>query len=304
MTDKALVTSIQKFSVHDGPGIRTIVFFAGCPLRCKWCQNPEALPFSPTLMFDAEKCEQCQACLGSCPNGAISADASGRPIIDRERCNCCGSCGSRCWYGARRISAKPYSTSELSEEILRDRAFYMRSGGGVTLSGGEPLARPEFCASLLSGLSDIHTAIETSGYAGWDAFSQVMDHTDLFLYDIKLAGEKEHIKWTGVSNRPILDNLSRLAASGADIILRVPLIPGVNDTDEEFSRIIDIALDTPGVEEIHLLPFHKIGASKYAQLGMEYEMLLWDTGANADSCIRAAASAGFRVSLGGTGFLK
>lgn len=308
MENKVYVSNIQHFSVHDGPGIRTVVFLLGCPLRCKWCQNPEALNIKPRLMINNELCSRCTACIYVCPKKAILITSSGEIVTDRKKCNSCGKCIEECYYLARQLSGKPYTVEKVYDEIVKDKVFYANTGGGVTLSGGEPTVHLEFCYELFKKckISDIHTAIETSGYADWGTLKKISEITDLFLYDIKLFNGEKHKEWTGKENKRILQNLKNLVNNGKNIIIRIPLIPGVNNNEKEFKSIINFVKSLKRIESVHILPFHQIGSSKYDMLNLDYQLrdLNENNHKNIEKCKKIAEEAGFKVSIGGAGFKK
>ena len=267
---KGIVTDIQRFSVHDGPGIRTLVFLKGCPLSCPWCCNPETQREEPELLFYEFKCISCGKCVAICPESAIGRP--GEPRIDRERCTMCGACAQVCPSGALKISGDLMSVDEVYEVIAKDRIFYDKSGGGVTFSGGEPLVQHEFLLAMLEKLRGerIHTAVETTGYAGWDVLDGVREKVDLFLYDLKIMDTANHLGVVGVSNSPIFDNLKRLVSSGSDVVVRVPVIPGYTHDDDNLQKIFAFAASLGGIKTINLLPYHGYGKSKYTSVGREY----------------------------------
>ncbi len=269
-----LIFDIKRYAVHDGPGIRTTVFLKGCPLRCWWCHNPEGISQEKSLMFFEYKCMQCKICAGVCPTGAISFANDGRHL-DRRSCNNCGICSEACPTEALRHAGSIITVEELMKEIEKDVLLYDNSGGGVTFSGGEPLLQPIFLKEALMECKrrDIQTTLDTSGYASEESFSLVMDHVDVFLFDLKLADEEEHRKYTGVSNNPIKENLRMLAGRGRgrDVILRFPVIPGITDTQKNVDGLVEFISTLKGINEIDLLPFHDV-SEKYDRLGIEYKM--------------------------------
>ncbi len=278
----ATVFNIQRFSVHDGDGIRTTVFFTGCPLSCRWCHNPEGESFSPSLMYNSEKCVGCGACALACPNKAITLDnVSRRAVVDFDKCDACGRCTVYCLSDARSIAGKKYTVPELVKICRSDRMFYDESGGGVTLSGGEVMAQDiEFVHSLMKALDreGISVNIDTSGLAPFEKFERILPLTDTFLYDIKSVDEEKHKYCTGVSNRLILENLKRLSDRGAKIYLRVPVIApgpdadegfdGANYTDDDIEHLAEVARSVH-YKKLHLLPYHDTGTYKHASLGRE-----------------------------------
>lgn len=306
--DRIYISNIQRFSVHDGPGIRTLVFFLGCPLRCKWCQNPENLKAQPQLTYNRQDCIGCGECLKVCPQDAISVDQKGRIQTDRNRCEACGRCVEVCFPGARSICGTSYTVEGCFKEILKDRVFYRNSGGGVTLSGGEPTMYPDFVSRLLELCQEegIYTAIETCGHTNWKSLERVARFTDLFLYDIKAIDPEKHRRWTGVDNRRILSNARRLARMKKKMIVRVPLIPGVNDNEQEFRRIVEFAKSLETVKTMHLLPFHHIGKSKYETLDMDYAVnkLKEPDEKKIEKCRQIGEQYGLRVDIGGSGFVS
>ena len=269
MSIQGTIFNIQRHSIHDGPGIRTIVFFKGCPLACLWCSNPESQGFEPELFLDPEKCIACGACAEVCPEGAVTKSGEGELLLyRRELCTACGRCAEVCYAGARCVEGRTVSAREVLAEVLRDAAFFSRSGGGITLSGGEPLAQPRFAAELLrlSREEGLHTAVETAGHVPWENFETVLELVDLFLYDLKHHDPEKHSSGVGAGNGLIISNLQKLRSLAAQVVIRVPVIPGYNDRPEDLLALSDIALRF-GIKELHLLPVHRYGSGKYRLLG-------------------------------------
>ena len=266
----AIVFDIEKFAVHDGPGIRTVVFLKGCPLRCLWCHNPESQAFDPELFFDASKCMFCGSCVAPCPQSCHSVKDA-QHDFDRKQCLSCGLCAKSCPTEALQLVGERMSVAEVMHEVMKDKLFYEHSGGGITLSGGEPLAHFEFTASLLRAAKEagLHTAIETCGFAPWKQIQSLLSLVDLWLWDVKATPEK-HKKLTGVSAEPILANLEKLNQAGASIILRCPLVPGVNDSDDDLRHIAALANGHPQIQRIDLEPYHPLGEGKCLKLGRNY----------------------------------
>jgi pyruvate formate lyase activating enzyme len=271
MTDPTgVIFNIQRFSVHDGPGIRTTVFMKGCPLKCLWCSNPESQRPEPQLMARDVKCKNCGACVDVCSRDALFLDDDGIRRINWDRCDNCLECVNACLYGALVISGRQVSLEEIQNEVESDRVFYNNSGGGVTVSGGEPLMQPEFVTALFRACRElnIHTALDTTGFARPDILREVLTVTDLCLYDIKTLDPDLHRQMTGVDLKPIIDN-AQLASSQTRTWFRVPLIAGVNDSIKMMESLAQLALDT-GAEKISLLPYHQGGEQKALQIGSMY----------------------------------
>ena len=263
-----LVSNIQRFSIHDGPGIRTTVFLKGCNLACSWCHNPETVSPKPELQYLPDKCIACGACAGVCRFDA-QAMIDGKHAFYRERCTVCGECVAVCYAGALELIGKEMTPEEVVAEVMLDEPFYRNSGGGVTVSGGEPLLQVDFTVSILSMCRErgLHTAVETAMAWPWDRIQRVLEFTDLVMMDIKHLSDEEHRKWTGVGNQRILENARKLSQTGIPFIVRTPVVPGVNDSGEIISAIAAFVSELPNAEYYELLPFHPLGSGKYAALG-------------------------------------
>lgn len=262
---KAKIFEIKRFAVHDGDGLRTTVFFKGCPLKCVWCHNPEGLSNNPELAYYEHKCINCGECVSVCPTGAHYFE-NGTHKFDRSKCIACGKCESVCLGKALTFYGKEYTAKELLPLLLEDKDFYKTSGGGVTLSGGECLLYADFCAELLKKLKEngVNTAVDTSGFVSKTALQKVLPFVDVFLYDIKAYDESVHIKCTGYSNKQILDNLKFLDESGAKIEIRVPYVPNLNDNQIE--KIGKFLSEFKNITKVRVLPYHNYAGSKYDSL--------------------------------------
>jgi pyruvate formate lyase activating enzyme len=276
---KAFISNIQKYNMFDGPGVRTIVFFKGCPLRCKWCSNPEGLERNYQVMYKKSLCIDCGACVGVCPVGihSLSLQTANHEVARDIDCTGCRKCSEVCPQTALSIVGESKTISEIYEIVEEDRMFYEMSGGGITLGGGEVLMQPEAAANLLMVCKKegINTAIETSGYAKLEAVLQVAEFTDLFLFDIKHIDPERHFEWTGVRNHLILQNLQELLTRRYNVKIRMPLLKGVNDSQDAIEGVIKFLLpyrDYKNFKGVDLLPYHKFGVNKYNQLGKEYPL--------------------------------
>ncbi len=265
---KGMIFEIKRFAVHDGDGIRTTVFFKGCPLSCVWCHNPEGISFPPLLAFYAHKCVNCGTCVAACPVGAHKM-ADGRHWLDHSTCTVCGKCPSVCPADALTLYGKEIAVDELLHVLLEDKEFYETSSGGVTLSGGECLMQADFCAELLQKLKQngIHTAVDTCGFVSKKALDKVIPYTDVFLYDVKAYHEDVHIRCTGQSNQIILENLHYLDAAGKQIEIRIPYVPEYNDT--EIEAIAHFLAKLQHITKIRVLAYHNYAASKYRALEIQ-----------------------------------
>lgn len=274
MAHTALLINIQRFSLHDGPGIRTTFFFKGCPLRCLWCHNPESQSFRPQVMHYIERCSGCLACVSACPAHAIYAEG-GIVETDGSKCIACEKCTDICPNNAREISGKPYTADDLLKEAAKDEILYEESGGGVTLSGGEVMAQSaDFLEDVTRRLKDrgFNVAIDTCGYTSFANFERIMPYIDVFLYDMKFVDDERHKKFTGVPAAPILDNLKKLHDTGANINVRIPVIGNVNADDEELLRMCAWLKENKMRScKINLLPYHDAGSVKYGRLRLPYE---------------------------------
>jgi pyruvate formate lyase activating enzyme len=272
--ETGIVTDIQHFSIHDGPGIRTTVFVKGCNLRCFWCHNPETLAAKPELQYFPDRCIACGACAEVCPAGA-HAMIDGRHAFDRPRCTACGACTDVCYARALVTAGEVKRAADVVEIVLRDRVFYETSGGGVTISGGEPLQQPEFTRAILAGCraEAVHTAVETAANVAWERFEMILPVTDLVMMDVKTMDPAAHRRATGVSNERIVANARRLAEYGIPLIVRTPIVPGVNDDEESVRAVARFVAGLPGGVNYELLRFHMMAESKYAALGAECRAL-------------------------------
>jgi pyruvate formate lyase activating enzyme len=268
------IFDVKRFSIHDGPGIRTTIFFKGCPLNCAWCHNPEGIAATREMMYWEKRCARCGTCMDICPQNAISPSPEGTFIIDPNLCTLCGDCAQACPYEARRIVGREVTVAQVMADIERDVVFYDESGGGVTFSGGEPLMQPGFLLALLQACREreIHTAVDTTGFAAPGILDRIGDNADMFLFDLKLMDDERHQVHTGVSNALILSNLRRLSSKGHNVIVRTPILPGINDDDENIVRTGEFVSSLAGPPQIDILPYHNTGVDKYHKLGKTYRL--------------------------------
>ncbi|MFH1571658.1 MAG: glycyl-radical enzyme activating protein [Gemmatimonadota bacterium] len=268
------IFEVQRFCIDDGPGIRTTVFMKGCPLRCQWCHNPEGADPGPVLSFQPEKCIGCGYCVRACPNQAHQISAGGHTLV-RARCAACGACAVECYAGALELVGRDATVGEVIDEVERDREFYRNSGGGMTLSGGEPLLQLDFAAALLAEARarGLHTCVETAGFAPPERYARVRPLVDQFLFDLKETDDGRHRTYTGQSNRLILQNLRDLCAAGSVVRLRLPIIPGLNDRDDHFAAVARLAASLPALEGVQVMPYHPLGTAKLERLGLASEGL-------------------------------
>lgn len=275
--DQGLIFNIQKFSLHDGSGIRTLVFFKGCPLRCRWCSNPEGQAYDPELAYNRNKCigtVDCSWCIRTCKMGAIQEDGNGKVEINRKLCNNCGDCVEICPSKALEILGRYMSVEEVIKITEEDSNFYARSGGGLTLGGGDPLSQPRFVCRLLQSAQErgIDTAVETAGHSTWGDLEDICMYANTVFFDIKCIDPRKHKKETGITNELILENFQKLCRTfqRLSIIVRTPVIPGFNDTKTDIEAIVGFLKASKAHSDYELLPYHSFGESKYHQLGKKY----------------------------------
>jgi pyruvate formate lyase activating enzyme len=299
---QATLFDIKPFSIHDGPGIRTTVFFKGCPLHCAWCHNPEGISAKQQAVWYGQRCIFCLECVQACPNGALSLQ-EGRILREDALCETSLQCTAVCPSGAWEQLGRQVTPGELMQEVLKDRAFYEESGGGITCSGGEPLQQADFLREFLrlAKGSGLHTAVDTCGYAKSEDFEGIFPYTDLFLFDLKLMDDLCHRQATGVSNRLILENLQWLSVQGAKVCMRLPLIPGVNDDADNLQAMQEFLRTKTHYRRVDILPYHATAAAKYARLGMVNPLQAVQQAAS--QTVEAIAGqfrqAGFEVHIGG-----
>ena len=286
-----VVFDIQRCSMHDGPGIRTTVFLKGCPLKCRWCHNPESQAFAPELALFGAKCTMCRACEHACPAGAHRFDGQAH-TLDRAACTLCGRCVEACPSGALKRYGEHMSARQIVDIALKDAAYYEATGGGLTVSGGEPLAQPDFLEALLSlaKQNGLHTCVETSGYARWADVERTLSLTDLFLYDVK-APQRTHRALTGGDGERVLDNLRALMALGARVVLRCPIVPGLTDTDEHFAALAALARAYPALAGMEILPYHDMGRGKALAVGRDFAV----AARTVDDALKRSWKAGMRA---------
>ena len=296
------VFNIKRYAIHDGPGIRTTVFLKGCPLSCPWCQNPEGTRPEPELIWHESRCIGCRDCEEACPTGAVSF-LDGKLRVDDSLCDMCGRCASACFAGALEVAGRRMTVEEVLTEVVKDRVFYEQSGGGITVSGGEPLMQADFLEAVLSASrqAGIHTALDTSGYTDRKTLLRIAEKVDLFLWDLKTMDDQAHIDYTGVSNRVILENLKALSRAGRQVHIRFTLIPGVNDNETNLKAMGALLVSLEGVDRIDILPYHRGWVNKYEGLRREGEPTLFEPPSAA--VLKAAetklAEFGLNIRIGG-----
>lgn len=266
-----LVSKIQRYSIKDGPGIRTTVFLKGCSMECAWCCNPELINPHPEILKDQKICIHCGECFSNCPEDAIYEEAD-EYVINRTLCTICGICVEVCPVGAYQTIGRLMSVHELTEELLKDRVFYEVSGGGVTFSGGEPTLQYRFVKEVAQEMkrNRIHVTLDTCGNVPWRHFQELLEVVDLVLFDIKLIDNDKHTRFTGTSNKVVKQNAEKLSGAGVSLNIRIPLLPGINDTMEEINQMMTFIEGLGSVKQVDILPYHKLGVGKYIMLGKEY----------------------------------
>ena len=271
--NKGLVFDLQRYSIHDGPGIRTLIFLKGCCLRCFWCCNPESIDSKQEVLFSSERCIKCGSCTKVCPQRAIKK-IDDEIRFERDLCISCGKCCQVCSAEARKLVGEWVDVENIMTEIKKDELFYRNSGGGVTISGGEPAFQGKFTTELLRRCKNqaIHTAVETSGYVKWEVLRKILSYTDLVLLDIKHMDPVKHEELTGVTNELILENVKRIGAMKIPLIIRFPLVPGYNDSPQNLRSTAELVAKLEGVRELHILPYHSFGVHKYVGLGKQYSL--------------------------------
>jgi pyruvate formate lyase activating enzyme len=268
---KGTIFDIKRYAIHDGPGIRTTIFLKGCSLRCQWCQNPEGQESNPEIILRSSRCAtECNECVSICSLDAISKDRNSIEI-DKAKCNLCRECEEVCAYEALEIVGREVTAQELAEEIEKDKIFFDESGGGVTFSGGEPLMQLDFLEALLKEIKkkNIHVTLDTSGYVSFEGLDRISEKVDLFLYDLKIMDDEKHEKYTGVSNKLILENLRKLAERGKSVAVRIPLVSGINDDNQSIHMLVDFLQSLKNINQISLLSYHRGGREKYKRLRKE-----------------------------------
>lgn len=302
MNSSGLIFNVQKFCVHDGPGIRTTVFLKGCPLCCVWCHNPESQSARTEIRILENRCTTCGECRRACPFGQIVA-GNGPMVTDAPQCTACGECAEACPTGARQMVGERITVEALMARLRKDRMFYEDSGGGVTFSGGEPLTQPAFLQAMLDACraEGFHTALDTCGFACTDVLLDIAARTNVVLFDLKLMDDARHLQYTGVSNKPILANLTALAQSHRNIWLRVPVIPGLNDREADWRAAAAFASTLPTIRQVNLLPYHKLGLLKTRRMSDVYPMESVEppSAAHLERAAEIFRACGMNVKIGG-----
>ncbi|GHV52782.1 glycyl-radical enzyme activating protein [Synergistales bacterium] len=297
-----MVFDIKRYTLHDGPGIRVSVHMKGCPLSCAWCHNPESQDFTPRPLFRKDRCIGCGECVSACPHGAVAPVALG-PATNTLLCSGEGRCADACPSGARELCGKNMTVDDVMREILKERMFFEQSGGGVTLTGGEPLCQCDFVLELLEACKryELRTAIDTGGFVSAESLLATVPLTDLYLYDVKIMDPQKHREYTGADNEVILSNLARLGESGAAIYARLPFIPGVNGDDKNVASTADFLSGIKGVVQLNLLPYHTAARDKHSRWNMDFRLedVLPPTEQALRAAARVAESRGVKTVIGG-----
>jgi pyruvate formate lyase activating enzyme len=298
-----MVFDIKRYAIHDGPGIRTTVFLKGCLLNCPWCHNPEGKAKEQEFMWWKEKCMGCRECQSVCPKGAITFPDDFL-LLDKTKCDLCKACVDACHSEALKLVGKNMTLTRVMKEIEKDTPFYDESGGGATLSGGEPLIQPDFSHRLLKACKElrIHTVVDTCGHADSDVLLKISKHVDLFLYDLKVISDEKHTKFTGLSNKLILENLKKLSHNGQKIIVRFPLVPGVNDDEKDISELGEFVSSLEGVKELSILPYHRTGVEKSKRLRKPTDLFFMNQSPSAETLSeieKKLKDFGLKIQIGG-----
>ena len=267
------IFDFKRFATGDGPGIRGLIFLKGCPLECSWCANPESQDPEPEIMYHQEKCNGSKKCLEVCPHNAIEEDEEFGLIVDDDSCDLCGNCIDKCPYGSLELVGERVTVSKIMDRVRNDRAFYENSGGGITLTGGEPLFQPDFSRELLNSCKDnsIHTAIETTGYTSWDSLKSVLPYLNIIFYDFKHLDPELHQEYTGVGNELIKENLKKLSRGfSGDLIVRIPFVPDYNSSEDLLESTFGFLSGLRGIKQVEVMPYHRFGVPKYHGTGREY----------------------------------
>ena len=300
---KGIIFDIKHYAIHDGPGIRTTIFLKGCSLRCQWCQNPEGQETNPEIILRSSRCAtECSECVSVCPQDAVSKDGNSIEI-DKAKCDLCAKCEEVCVYEALEVVGREVTVQEAMDEIEKDKIFFDESGGGITFSGGEPLMHVDFLEPLIKEIKkkNIHVTLDTSGYVSFGDLSRISDKVDLFLYDLKIMDDEKHKKYTGVSNKLILENLRKLTEQGKSVAVRIPLISGINDDNQSIHMFVDFLQSLKNIKQINLLSYHRGGREKYERLrkGKLPKTFQSPSDERIEEIKKVFADSGFSVKTGG-----